>query len=214
MRSSRQTFEVELWLEGRTNGGSAHPSKGSRRAATLVITGEMLLLQDDTNGLCECVCVRERFLGKCCFWWDCRWLEAIRSATTLIRCHQVRIYDTKVWEHVIKTHAVYTMSNDPLLDPAWLTSSACPSIFATHSTVPFHAFRYLPLQRSVVYLFLSVLTWNILLCLVRQYVLIHDYPCIPSLSISPYGVCHLTCLQSPLTVRKPIQPVILHAHCS
>lgn len=157
-------------------------------------------------------------------------------------CICERMTQTGEREHFIKRHAVYTLSNDPLLDPARPSSSPHPSPLVIHSSInflPFHLLRYLPLLSLFLRTFACPLHISAFLFLSRHPLsflsqnifvaqwgsnslsrITHVYPLSPSpslsvsRSISPYGACHLTCLQSPLTVRKLIQPVILHAHCS
>lgn len=124
-------------IEGRQEGG--HPGN-YRRNVVVTRRYERRVWVRET----------ERFLGKCCFWRDCKdgwkpfvlpqhWLGVTRSVSVRER------HKKGEWEHFIKRHAVYTLSNDPLLDPARPSSSLHPSTLEIHSSISFPCFLSLPL---------------------------------------------------------------------
>lgn len=121
------------------------------------------------------------------------------------RSDSVRETTQQIWKTHTGRHSVYTICNDPLLDP--VRPSSHPNCPARSSIKPTSTFTCLLL------VFLSSLLSQ------NSCVTIAPDPDLAvtnsvSHSISPCGACLLTCLRSPLAVRKLIQPVILHAHCS
>jgi len=72
------------------------------------------------------MCVREKgreILEMRCFWQDCKdsWklFVLLKHWWGVTRCVSVREGEL---EHFIKGHVVYTLSNNPLLHPAWLAA--------------------------------------------------------------------------------------------